>query len=158
MNKSKKNTEDSDSSNESETNNILDDNDNDNYYTNDNDEDDEIEENTEDFFEEDEDEYSDKINFNNFENIESEILTNTEDRITIPILSKYEKVRLLSTRAKIISEGGKPLIKNYYNLSEIKIAEEELKNKIIPYKIKRVLPNGKYEIWDPNTELDDFNN
>ena len=27
------------------------------------------------------------------------------------------------------------------------IAELELENKVIPLKIKRPLPNGKYEIW-----------
>ena len=43
--------------------------------------------------------------------------------------------------------GAKPLIKNYQDLSYEKIAEEELKVNMIPFKIKRQLPNGKYEIW-----------
>ena len=170
MNKSKKNINDSYSSDEeSETNlNTLDDdvnyddeidnNDNEDNEENEDTKEDYGEEDNDDYFDDDSDIFSDKMIINNNENLEKEILINKDDRITIPILSKYEKVRLISTRAKIISEGGKPLIKNYYDLNEIEIAELELKNKVIPYKIKRVLPNGKYEIWDPNTELQIINN
>jgi DNA-directed RNA polymerase subunit K/omega len=43
--------------------------------------------------------------------------------------------------------GAKPLIKNYESLNYENIAIEELKLNMIPYKIKRPLPNGKFEIW-----------
>ena len=70
-----------------------------------------------------------------------------DERITIPKLTKYEKVRLLGTRAKQISDGSKVFIKSKNVKNAMDIAELELENKVIPLKIKRPLPNGKYEIW-----------
>ena len=69
------------------------------------------------------------------------------ERITILKLTKYEKVRLLGTRAKQISDGSKVFIKSKKVRNAMDIAELELKHKVIPLKIKRPLPNGKYEIW-----------
>ena len=69
------------------------------------------------------------------------------ERITIPKLTKYEKVRLLGTRAKQISDGSKVFIKSKNVKNAMDLAELELENKVIPLKIKRPLPNGKYEIW-----------
>jgi DNA-directed RNA polymerase subunit K/omega len=90
--------------------------------------------------------------FDNYEN--SEIEENNEqkllkgsDRISSNRLTKYEMVRILGERIKQLTMGAKALIKNYESLSYEKIAEEELKLNMIPFKIKRSLPNGKYEIW-----------
>ena len=69
------------------------------------------------------------------------------DRISSNKLTKYEMVRILGERTNQLTMGAKPLIKNYEGLNYDKIAEEELKLNMIPYKIKRPLPNGKYEIW-----------
>lgn len=70
-----------------------------------------------------------------------------KDRISANRLTKYEMVRILGERTKQLTMGAKPLIKNYEGLNYEKIAEEELKLNMIPYKIKRSLPNGKYELW-----------
>ena len=70
-----------------------------------------------------------------------------ENRITKPILTKYERVRLLSDRTTQLTRGAKPLVKNIDGLSSKEIAEIELKFDKIPLKIKRPLPNGTYEIW-----------
>jgi hypothetical protein len=43
--------------------------------------------------------------------------------------------------------GAKPLVKNINGLSYEKIAEAELLLNILPFKIKRPLPNGMFEIW-----------
>jgi DNA-directed RNA polymerase subunit K/omega len=56
-------------------------------------------------------------------------------------------VRILGERTKQLTMGAKPLVKNYQAMSYDKIAEEEFKLNMIPYKIKRPLPNGKFEIW-----------
>ena len=42
--------------------------------------------------------------------------------------------------------GAKPLVKNYTGLSYEKIAIEEIKKNMTPFKIKRPI-NNKYEIW-----------
>jgi DNA-directed RNA polymerase subunit K/omega len=70
-----------------------------------------------------------------------------ENRISCNRLTKYEMVRILGERTKQLTMGAKPLIKNYENLTYDKISEEELKLNMIPFKIKRPLPNGKFEIW-----------
>ena len=70
-----------------------------------------------------------------------------EDRISAPKLTKYEMVRILGERCKQLTTGAKPLIKNHQGLPYDRIAEEELKVNMIPFKIRRPLPNGKYELW-----------
>jgi len=104
---------------------------------------DEIEDDNEiDYFDNNKfDEFDNKIN--NFE----EKLLKGKDRISANRLTKYEMVRILGERTKQLTMGAKPLIKNYEGLNYYKISEEELKLNMIPYKIKRPLPNGKYEIW-----------
>lgn len=69
------------------------------------------------------------------------------ERTTIPRLTKYERVRILGTRAKQISDGSKIFIKSNKVKNAMDIAELELEHKVIPLKIKRPLPNGQYEIW-----------
>lgn len=94
----------------------------------------------------------DNEDINDFDNSENDnykeeqLLTNNE-RISSNRLSKYEMVRILGERTKQLTMGAKPLLKNYESLLYDKIAEEELKLNMIPFKIKRNLPNGKYEIW-----------
>jgi DNA-directed RNA polymerase subunit K/omega len=69
------------------------------------------------------------------------------ERLTKPVLFKYEKVRLLSSRAKQLAQGAKPMIKNIVGLSPKDIALLELKNKVIPLIIERPVPNSGVERW-----------
>ncbi len=69
------------------------------------------------------------------------------ERLSKPILFKYEKVRLLSIRAKQLAQGAKPMIKNIVGLSPKEIALLELKNKVIPLIIERPVPNSGVERW-----------
>ena len=70
-----------------------------------------------------------------------------ENRVSSNRLTKYEMVRILGERIKQLNMGAKPLIKNFQTLSYDNIAVEEFKLNMIPFKIKRPLPNGKFEIW-----------
>lgn len=70
-----------------------------------------------------------------------------ENRMSANRLTKYEMVRILGERTKQLTMGSKPLIKNHQGLSYDKISELEFINNMIPFKIKRPLPNGKFEIW-----------
>lgn len=70
-----------------------------------------------------------------------------ENRITKPILFKYERVRIIGDRVKQLSLGAKPLIKNVRHMNPKKIAELELKYEVLPIKISRELPNNKKELW-----------
>lgn len=67
---------------------------------------------------------------------------------TIPFLTKYEKARVLGQRAKQIETGARPLVKVPENIVDSYIiAELELKEKKIPFIIRRPLPNGTCEYW-----------
>jgi DNA-directed RNA polymerase subunit K/omega len=94
-----------------------------------------------------EDEIYDASNSEIKEIISEDNLLKDKNRISVNRLTKYEMVRILGERTKQLTMGAKPLIKNYEGLNYDKIAEEELKLNMIPYKIKRILPNGKYEFW-----------
>ena len=70
---------------------------------------------------------------------------------TIPFLTKYERARILGQRAKQINMGAQSFIKIPANVIDgIIIAELELKQKKIPFIIKRPLPNGACEYWNVN--------
>jgi DNA-directed RNA polymerase subunit K/omega len=70
-----------------------------------------------------------------------------EERITKPYLFEFERVRILGERAKQISMGAKPMIKNVDNLDPKSIARLELENKVIPLMILRELPDRRIEKW-----------
>jgi len=70
-----------------------------------------------------------------------------DERVSAPRLTKYEMVRILGERTKQLTMGAKPLIKNFQSLPYDRIAEEELKLNMIPFKIRRPMPNGKFELW-----------
>jgi DNA-directed RNA polymerase I, II, and III subunit RPABC2 len=67
---------------------------------------------------------------------------------TNPILTKYEKTRVLGQRTKQLNDGAKPMIKVKENIIDsYLIAEMELKEKKIPFIIRRPLANGYSEYW-----------
>jgi len=68
---------------------------------------------------------------------------------TIPHLTKYEKARVLGQRAKQIETGSKPFVKVSENIIDsYVIAELELREKKIPFIIKRPIPGGAFEYWN----------
>ena len=67
---------------------------------------------------------------------------------TIPKITKYERALLVGKRAKQIEDGANPNIKVKAGQSAIEIAEEELRQRLIPLILKR--PNGNtFEYWKP---------
>ena len=72
-----------------------------------------------------------------------------ENHSTIPILTKYEKTRILGIRISQLNNGAKPYvnIENTIIIDNNIIAEKELLEKKIPIIIMRPLPNGKKEYW-----------
>ena len=57
-------------------------------------------------------------------------------------LSKYEKVRVLSTRATQLASGAPPTVNNDNLTDALAIAEKELREGVLPLKIIRNFPNG----------------
>jgi len=67
---------------------------------------------------------------------------------TIPILSRYEKARILGERAKQLNAGAEPFVEIDETLIDgYLIALKELDEKKIPFIIQRPLPNGACEYW-----------
>jgi DNA-directed RNA polymerase subunit K/omega len=67
---------------------------------------------------------------------------------SLPFLTKFEKARILGARAKQINTGATCFVKVPENMIDgYLIAELELKNKTIPFIIRRPMPNGGSEYW-----------
>ena len=67
--------------------------------------------------------------------------------ITSNYLNKYEKTKVISERVQQLANNSKPLISNPDNYNTIyDIAFEELKQKKIPFIIKRPI-NKTFEYW-----------
>lgn len=68
---------------------------------------------------------------------------------TIPFLTKYEKTRIIGQRAKQINSGAKPFVNVPQHIIDgAIIAELELKQKKIPFIIRRPIPGGGSEYWN----------
>jgi DNA-directed RNA polymerase subunit K/omega len=66
---------------------------------------------------------------------------------TKPILTKYEKTKILGLRAEMIASGAKPLVKYPEHITyAIDIARLELKQRKIPFIIKRKT-NNNFDYW-----------
>ena len=75
-------------------------------------------------------------------------ITNKDGKISIgpPILTRFEKARIMGARALQLSLGAPVFIEIPKNAtSSLEIAMEELKQRVIPIVIKRTLPNGDYQ-------------
>lgn len=112
----------------------------------------EYEEFEEDEFEE-EDEYIDDqaehevevIEILKKEELDSEIIR--EKRISSVYMTKYERARILGTRALQISMCAPITVELENELDPLEIAKKELREKKIPFIIKRRLPDGSVELW-----------
>jgi len=73
-----------------------------------------------------------------------------DQRKTIPKLTTFELVEVLTTRAKQIS-AGEPLLINYpagkTPLDSWNIAQDEFKAGVLPMILRRILPNDEVEDW-----------
>jgi DNA-directed RNA polymerase subunit K/omega len=71
---------------------------------------------------------------------------------TFPILSKYEKTKIIGLRVAQLNKGAEPYVtlKTKLILDNSLVAEKELHEKRLPFIIMRPLPNGKSEYWNVN--------
>jgi len=72
---------------------------------------------------------------------------------TVPFLTKYERAAILGKRAEQIEAGAPPMVHlDPSMIDAYLIAQLEMREKKIPFLVKRPLPNGKVEYW----RLSDF--
>lgn len=95
------------------------------------------------------------------EDLEDDIIIDTEDddedskikqrkkKITLPIMTKYEITKVLAMRSQQIMNNSPVLVdvSDITPLTPYNIALKELKERKIPFKIKRPLMDNTYEIW-----------
>ena len=82
-------------------------------------------------------------------------IKNSTNTITTgpPTLTRFERARIMGSRALQLSLGAPPFIDFSKNIStSLEIAMEELDQKVIPIVIRRTLPNGDYQ----NIPIDQF--
>ena len=79
---------------------------------------------------------------------EPEEITSKNNEVAIgpPMLTRFEKARIMGARALQLSLGAPPFISISKDTStSLEIAMEELNERLIPIVIRRVLPNGDYQ-------------
>jgi len=65
-----------------------------------------------------------------------------------PFLSVYEKTKLLGFRANQLAQGAPPyIVRPEHVTSVFEIAKLELEQRLLPYIIKRPMPDGTFEYW-----------
>lgn len=80
------------------------------------------------------------------EEVEGPGIANAQ-RITTRYLTKYERARVLGTRALQISMNAPVMVDLDGETDPLKIAEKELRERKIPIIIRRYLPDGSHEDW-----------
>ncbi len=85
------------------------------------------------------------IKFQTYKSVIQNIQRTTKK--TIPFLTKFERARILGVRVQQIAYGAKPNVSSKGMNSIQEIVEEELKQRKIPFIIRRTLPNGMFEDW-----------
>ncbi len=136
-------------------------NDDEDEYEDDDDDDDENEEKNQKFDEEQKkkiiDEYYSDYYTHNYDEVVamSKVIRDENNNIidpfhrTVPIMTKYEIARILGVRTKQINSGANIFVKTSENIIDgYYIALQELKEKKIPFIIRRPIPGGKSEYWN----------
>ncbi|KAL2916449.1 subunit common to RNA polymerases I, II, and III [Polyrhizophydium stewartii] len=70
-----------------------------------------------------------------------------DQRMTTPYMTKYEKARILGTRALQISMNAPVMVDLTGESDPLHIAMKELRERKIPLMIRRFLPDGSWEDW-----------
>ncbi|KAK7357368.1 hypothetical protein VNO80_16653 [Phaseolus coccineus] len=68
-------------------------------------------------------------------------------RKTSIYMTKYERARILGTRALQISMNAPVMVELEGETDPLEIAMKELRERKIPFTIRRYLPDGSYEDW-----------
>lgn len=78
-----------------------------------------------------------------------------KERVTTPYLTKYERARVLGTRALQISMNAPVLVPLDGETDALQIAIKELSQRKIPLIIRRYLPDGSFEDWSVSELITD---
>ena len=73
--------------------------------------------------------------------------TAAAERVTTRYLTKYERARVLGTRALQLSMNAPVMVDLDGETDPLRIAEKELRERKIPIIVRRYLPDGSHEDW-----------
>lgn len=79
----------------------------------------------------------------------------TGPRRTSPYMTKYERARIIGSRALQISLNAPVMVDTEGDTDPMSIAERELNAKLVPFIIRRFLPDGTYEDWKVSELMQD---
>ena len=68
--------------------------------------------------------------------------------MTTPYMTKYERARILGTRALQISMNAPVMVELEGETDPLQIALKELRQRKIPITVRRFLPDMSYEDWN----------
>merc|ERR1712194_423734 len=77
-----------------------------------------------------------------------------QERTTTQYLTKYERARVLGTRALQISMNAPVMVDLEGETDPLRIAQKELRERKIPIVIRRYLPDGSFEDWGIDELID----
>lgn len=80
----------------------------------------------------------------------NELMVNYDPKknTTKPILSKYEKTKIIGFRMEQLARGAEPYVEIHDRQFEpSEIAMRELQERKLPFMVRRTLPNGQTEIF-----------
>ena len=67
---------------------------------------------------------------------------------SVPFLTQYERTKILGMRANQLSQGARPYVDVPEYMTDVgEIARLELKERRLPFLIRRPMPDGSHEYW-----------
>ena len=94
--------------------------------------------------------------------IQPQVLTDSQEpkpsqgpKRTSPYMTKYERARIIGTRALQISMNAPVMVDTEGMTDPMAIAEKEINAKLVPFVVRRFLPDGTYEDWKVSELMQD---
>jgi len=67
---------------------------------------------------------------------------------SVPFLTQYERTKIIGMRANQLSQGARPYIDVPEYMTDVgEIARLELKERRLPFLVRRPMPDGSHEYW-----------
>ena len=98
--------------------------------------------------------FSKKLGINSFSDADYYNNVTLKPILTSKYLTRFEKIRVISERITMLTNGAPSTIPDISDKTNLEIANLELKHGKLPFIIQRRLPNGKTENISVNTLID----
>ena len=67
---------------------------------------------------------------------------------SVPFLTQYERTKIIGMRANQLSQGARPYVTVPEYMTDVgEIARLELKERRLPFLVRRPMPDGSHEYW-----------